>query len=581
MTLPATSLQSEFATTLVDEWARAGIRDAVVSPGSRSSALALALLQESRIHVHMRLDERSGAFFAIGIALASSSPVVIVTTSGTATAELHAAVVEADLARVPLIVATADRPVELHHVGAPQTIDQAQLFAGSLRYFLDLPVAEVEGRGHWRSFGARLAAESMSSPRGPGPVHANIAFREPMVGPVGELPPGRSDGRVWHEVVREVGVFSSAKKRFLEVITGCERGVIVLGGNPLRAVDGVLALSEALGWPILGDTRAIRREERFGTIAHSDQFLRSDRVVDRLVPDCVVHVGTPHSSKTLMKWNERLARAGVPHLFLDPYGSFDDAERYGSHFFAVDPDSFGNDLASAIASPQADTSWRQIWRAIDRAAGQAIAGDLDGLVLTEPGIARCVFAELGSNDTLFCSSSMPIRDVEWFAATDASPPRVLANRGANGIDGVVSSVLGAATSGEGRTVGLIGDLALLHDLSGFVWGSKEEVPQATFVVIDNGGGGIFSFLSYPDLIDEPTFERGFGTPQRIDLLEISRGLGCHSLEVHSLSELRDGLALCADEPGISVIIARTDRSENVVVHQRLADAVCTSAEALL
>lgn len=571
MTLPAPSIQAEYSAALVDEWARGGVRHAVVSPGSRSSMLALALLADARIDVHVRLDERSGAFFAIGIALSTGSPVVVVMTSGTAAAEVHAAVVEADLARVPLIIACADRPIELHSVGAPQTIDQSHLYGASVRYFLDLPVAEEATRGLWRSFGSRCVAEATNGPKGPGPVQVNLAYREPMVGPIGTVPPGRADGAPWHEVVRHEGIHLKTTRRFLDAIDGAQRGVLIAGGNTLREEESILAFAEHHGWPVLSDARALRRGSHAALIAHSDQFLRSNDVAIALAPDLIIHLGSPHSSKTLMHWNVAQANTGVPHVYVDPFGTFEDPGRYGSLFLAVDPAEL---LGVARQQPSLTSpDWLERWQSFDRAAEAAIAEIVDDSSLSEPGIARTVFSCLTDSDTLFCSSSMPIRDIEWFSAPQSLAPRVLANRGANGIDGIVSSVLGSAATTLGRTVGLIGDLAFFHDLSGLVWGTKEEIPTATFVVVDNHGGGIFSFLTYPAVVDDSTFERGFGTPQRQSIAISARGLGCSVTEVDSLHTLRDALDASSTVPGISIIVATTDRDENVALHEEISAAV--------
>ena len=573
MTLPVRSIQAEFSATLVDEWSRAGVRHCVISPGSRSSAMAIALLANTRMQTHLRLDERSGAFFALGLALSTREPVLIVTTSGTATTELHAAVVEADQARVPLVVVTADRPVELHHVGAPQTIDQSTLFGGSLRFHLDLPVAEEATRRHWRSFASRLVAEAVAGGRGPGPVHCNLAFREPMVGAVVALPKGRDFGRPWHEAVREVAVSAAVLDRFLDEIEGISRGVVIAGGTPLDEYEGILAFAGARGWPVLADARAIPRREEATLIAHADQFLRDTATVDRLEPEVIVHLGSPHASKTLMGWNERWAERGIPHLFVDPFGTYEDPERYGELFLAAEPNALLALSAAVDTGVNCEESWLQRWRECDAKTAIVLEQILDAGVLCEPAIAREVHRALTDDDTLFCSSSMPIRDVEWFAAARDDAPRVLANRGANGIDGVVSSILGVAADTHGRTIGLIGDLALLHDLSGFVWGSTEVVPNATLVLIDNAGGGIFSFLSYPGLVDRPLFERGFATPQRADLPALLRGFGVGVIVVESLAGLHDALVETSSTSGIHVIVARTDREANVEIHRAIAAAV--------
>jgi len=578
MTLSPTSIQAEFSATFVDEWVRAGVRHAVISPGSRSSGIALALLTDQRVNVSMRLDERSAAFFALGIALSTATPVVMLTTSGTAAAEVHAAVVEADLAQVPLIVVTADRPDELHGVHAPQTIDQTNLFGGSLRYLLDLPVPTEESRAHWRSFASRLVAEATAGAKGAGPVQANIAFREPIVGAIHAVPLGRPEGAPWHEVIHDDEAPATLSRRILDLFDSVQRAVLIVGGEEIVDSDLVLEYAQRRGWPVLSDARAIRRLQHHVLVGHADQFLRSSAIVDALRPELVVHVGMPHASKTLMGWNEYMSDEGVVHVFVDRFGRFGDPERVGAIFFAISPARLFRALLNSGTTPvEVESDWLEKWRRCDDAADQAIERTLDERSISEPGVARAVFRALGEHDTLFCSSSMPIRDIEWFSAPQSSAPRVLANRGANGIDGVISSVLGVAKASSGRTVGLVGDLAFLHDLSGLVWGTKEGVPPATLVVIDNQGGGIFSFLDYPSVVAQTTFERGFGTPQRSSIAEVANALGCQVLLADSLATLSDSFRRSASEPGICVVIVSTDRDENVKIHQELAQASIEAA----
>lgn len=582
MTLSPSSIQAEFSATFVDEWVRSGVRYAVISPGSRSSAIALALLTDQRVDVSMRLDERSAAFFALGIALSTATPVVMLTTSGTAAAEVHAAVVESDLAQIPLIIVTADRPVELHGVHAPQTVDQSNLFGKSLRYFLDLPVPSEETRPHWRSFASRLVAEATSGAKGAGPVQANIAFREPIVGSVESVPDGRPDGAPWHEVIRDVGGLTELAGRVRELFGAVQRAVLIVGGEELVDAEPVLEYARRRGWPVLGDARAIRRMDDRVLISHADQFLRSSTIVDALRPDLIVHVGMPHASKTLMGWNEHWSKEGVNHVFVDQFGGFGDPERIGAMFLAISPGRlFRSLLSSDATSADESSSWLERWRRCDDAVDRAIERTLEKASLSEPGVVRALFRALSEQDTLFCSSSMPIRDIEWFSAPQPSAPRVFANRGANGIDGVISSVLGVAKASSGHTVGLVGDLAFLHDLSGLIWGSKEEIPQATVVVIDNQGGGIFSFLEYPSVVAKATFERGFGTPQRSSIGEVASALGCHVLRADSLDALSDSIKKSALQPGISIVTVATDRDENVRIHQELARASIEAALAVI
>lgn len=623
------STQAEFAATLVDEWARAGVRDAVVCPGSRSAPLATALLASDAIRVHVRLDERSAAFFALGCALGSGRPALVVTTSGTAAAELHPAVLEADLAGVPLVVCTADRPVELHGVGAPQTVDQQGIFGRAVRFSCEPGVAEEATRSSWRSLASRLVAEATSGPAGPGPVHANLAFREPLSGEVAGLPsprpapaprpgpePGQAGsgaGPTWHRAVRAGSAGVDVVEAVDAVLAGAARGVVVAGagaaGSSPAGRDGVLSLARALGWPVLADPRAWPRGAHPGVVAAADGVLRANAAQRELVPDVVVHLGAPHASKVLAQWCAETAQLGAVHVLVDTVGRFRDPDRIAALVVAADPGELCAALAARLhAAPRADAgAWLASWEAAERAAQLAIDGVLAGRgACSEPGIARELFALVPDDATLVVSSSMPIRDLEWYARPRAGAPRVLANRGANGIDGVVSTVLGVAAAaatdgaaGPGETaarpgepaprvrraakptIGLLGDLALLHDLSGLVWGRAEVRPDATLVVVDNGGGGIFDFLPYATACDAQRFARAFRTPQGADIAGVARALGCAVREVTEMAGLARGLTASLDEPGISILLVRTPPHGNVALHDEIHAAVAAAVDAAL
>lgn len=585
MTLPGT-----FAATLVDEWARAGVEAAVVSPGSRSAPLARALLEDGRIPLTVRLDERSAAYFALGRALASGRPVLVVTTSGTAAAELVPAVIEADLAGVPLICCTADRPEELHHVGAPQTIEQADIFGTAVRFAASLAAPEAAGQPAWRSLAARAVAEATTGPRGPGPVHLNLAFREPLITEVGPLPAGRRAGAPWHRRIGGAGAPLACVDALVAAATPARRGVIVVGrgaaGTMAWGGRAVLELAAALGWPVLEDGRAWpKAPDSSGAvrIGFADHVLRSERARRALAPEVVLRLGGPPASKVLGTWLAELAEP-TTQLLVDPYGRWADPERRAEVVLAADPAELAagalGELEHRARSPEL---WTAAWAAADRAAGEAIGAVLAAEEqLSEPALARALHASLPPDSVIVASSSMPVRDLEWFSEPRPDAPVVHANRGANGIDGVTSTVLGVASarrSARGQTVGLLGDLAFLHDLSGLVWGAAERPPAARLVVVDNGGGAIFSFLPYAGALAGEVFERAFGTPQAHDVAAVAAGLGHRVIEIASTAELTAAL----DEPpeGIEVLIARSDRPANLAVHERLASAAARAVDAAL
>ena len=544
------SVQATFSATLVDEWVNLGVTDAVVCPGSRSTPLALPLAD--RLRVHVRLDERSAGFFALGLAMATGRPTVICVTSGTAAAELHPAVVEAHHARVPLIVCTADRPPELHDTGAPQTIEQVGLYGAATRWSHAPGVPTAGQEETWRPLATRAFSEATHGPEGPGPVHLNLAFREPLLGVAAPLP-----ARSGLEVVSGRG-----RGPDLEPLQG--RGLIIVGGSVPQPAEspGVVALADRLGWPVLADPLSGARVE--GTIAAADAIVRTQPPL----PECIVMLGVPWLSRALGTFVSDAARAGARVIVVDPWRQWADPSRVATEFHQCETDAW-LETAGATAKP-CDPEWLDGWRSREALAQTAIAEVL-GSDVSEPLVARAVHryaAETGA--TLVVAASMPIRDLEWYAEARELPPRVLANRGANGIDGVVSTALGVAASGDGqgvRTVALLGDLAFLHDVSGLV--NVPEVP-CTFVVLDNGGGGIFSFLPQAASIEPAVFEQLFGTPPTSDLGAVARGFGLPVHVVTALSQLEPALA--APTPAV-VRVMVPGRAQNVALHDAINQAV--------
>lgn len=521
------NVQATFAATLFDEWARAGVQHVVVSPGSRSTPLALAAARQPRVQVHVVLDERVAGFFAVGLALSTGRPAVVVTTSGTAAVELHPAVVEADLAGVPMIICTADRPPELHHVGAPQTVPQRLLYAEAVRWAFEPGVPDAAGAGAWRSLAARAFAEATADP---GPVHLNLAFRDPLTGDAGGLPPGRPDGSPWH-------VVDAAVSPAAPPLPSGARGVIVAGagtGDPAA----VHALADAMQWPVLADPRSGCRVPRRTTIAAADAILRAHR----FEPEFVLRVGAPWASKVLNQW---LASLGVEQWLYEPHRRWRDPERVVSRLLGA--------LPSAGDAP-APPDWLSSWAAAESAAQSAI----DAAAAGEAAIARDLVRGLPDGANLVVSSSMPVRDVEWYAAPREGI-RVFANRGANGIDGVLSTALGVAAGSPGvPTVALVGDLAFVHDVGALALAARRPDLDCTFVVVDNQGGGIFSFLPQAHELSASEFEQLFGTPHALNIEAIAHAFGA---------------------PKVRVL--KSDRSNNVSDHSKVHEAVAAAVEVAL
>ncbi|MDQ2725245.1 MAG: 2-succinyl-5-enolpyruvyl-6-hydroxy-3-cyclohexene-1-carboxylic-acid synthase [Actinomycetota bacterium] len=564
-------VSAAFAAVVIDEWVRAGVTDAVVAPGSRSTPLLVALAADGRLCIHPVLDERSAGFMALGLGLATGRPAPVVTTSGTAAVELHPAVVEADQAGVPLIAVTADRPSELHHVGAPQTVDQDTLFGPSTRWTVTPGVADLDAAGAWRSLSARTVAVSsgVGAPGArPGPVHLNVAFREPLLGDATPLPPGRPGGAPWHRVSAGAAPPADLIVALIAAHQG-RRGLLVAGagsGDPSR----VAALADRLGWPVLADPRSGLRTPAPRTVAAADALLRVPTVTGP-APDIVVRLGRPWASKVVNQWLDALP-ASVPQVLVDPHATWIDPGRQASHVTGADPTALATAILAELGPPPADRSWGQRWAGLEATAQAAIDAALDAEDgISEPALARGLLGAVGEGTVVVASSSMPVRDVEWWGRPRTGV-RVVANRGANGIDGMVSTAIGVALGSGAPTVALLGDLAFLYDAGTLLWARDRDI-DLTIVVVDNNGGGIFSFLPQASALAPDTFERYWGTPHHLDLAAVAGAYGVAARRLTDLDELAGTLK---GGPGVRVVIAGTDRSTNVAVHGRLHAAVAAA-----
>ena len=561
-----------FARALVDEWARAGISEACLAPGSRSAPLALALASDDRMRVHVHLDERSAAFFALGAAKASGRPAVVLCTSGTAAANFHPAVLEASHSRTPLVVCTADRPPDLRDTGAGQTVDQLDLYGRAVRWFCEVGVPEDHpgAATAWRSVAARAAAEALGPPAGP--VHLNLAFREPLL-PTGEPlvdAPGRPDGRPWTSVAQPArGPDNATVARLAELARARPRGVVVAGWGSGASPAAVERFAAAARWPVLADPISGLREGPHA-ISTYEALLRSPGFAAGHRPDLVIRLGAAPTSKPLTAWLD----PGVPQLLVDPDGAWLDPGRAAAERVAVEADPLLTAVAAAL-TPDADPgeAWLGSWQAADRSARAALDELLDGWeTLFEGRVARDVVDALPAGATLAVASSMPVRDVEAFVRP-RSGLRYLANRGVNGIDGFVSTVLGAATAAPGPTVGLLGDLCFLHDANGLHGATRRGV-DVTFVVLDNDGGGIFSFLPQAELPEH--FELLFGTPHGVDLATLA---GMHGVPVDRVEKAGDVVpavdaAIAAG--GVRCVVVPTERADNVARHREAWAAVAAA-----
>jgi 2-succinyl-5-enolpyruvyl-6-hydroxy-3-cyclohexene-1-carboxylate synthase len=527
----------------VDELARCGLAGACTSPGSRSTPLVLTLARQPGLACWSHVDERVAGFFALGVAKQTGRPAAVACTSGTAAAHYLPAVIEAREARVPLIVLTADRPPELREVGAGQAIDQLKLYGSAAKWFFEVGAhAATPERLRWIRQLAFRAFETAVGGR-PGPVHLNFPLREPLVldeplPPAEEAPPRRSR--------------RTPPPAAIDLEVG-PRAVIVAGRH--ERDDGLAAAlpraAAALGVPLLADPLSCARRGP-AAIAHYDALLRDSAFAAAHRPDTVIRIGDLPTSKPLRQW---LAGLDARQVAFDPEGTWQDPAGVVSEILDADPAAW----AKAVAGEAASTPWLDAWRRADAAAAEGIGAAL-GEGLSEPAVARAL-AALPPRATVFTASSMPVRDVETFWPALDAPPRVLAHRGANGIDGTLAAAFGAAAAG-GRVVAHVGDVALAHDIGALLIAKRLDVPL-TIVLVDNAGGGIFDFL--PVATQRDAYEDHVATPTGLDAERVAALFDLTYEPVHDLHQIREA-------PG-TLLHVRTDRAENLALHRRVWEEV--------
>ncbi|HEX3801304.1 MAG TPA: 2-succinyl-5-enolpyruvyl-6-hydroxy-3-cyclohexene-1-carboxylic-acid synthase [Solirubrobacteraceae bacterium] len=547
---------------LLDEFVRCGMEHACTCPGSRDTPIVLTIAREQRLQAWSHVDERAAGFFALGAAKATGKPVAVTCTSGTAAANLLPAVIEAREAGVPLIVLTADRPPELRDIGAGQTIDQIKLYGDAAKWFFELGVQEATSerlrwvralacRAYWTAVGGR-----------PGPVHINLPLREPLVldQPLPDGEPGgggRPNGEPWLEEQHATPVRASALPNRHEF----RRTVFVAGDlGPDPALGRRLAAFAARARvPLLADPLSGARSGA-AAVAHFDLILRDPQHVASLRPDVVCRIGDLPTSKPLRTWLSGLDEAMHVQFAADARW-IDPVSRTGQRI--VGPlDQLLERVEHDEVVPD-DSDWLDRWTQADRAVAHAISEPLVAAGLSEPATITALAQLLPSGATLFVGASMPIRDVEEFFPALAEPPRVMANRGANGIDGTVSSAFGVAATGGREVVLVLGDVTLAHDIGGLLAASRLGL-KVTLVLLNNDGGGIFNFL--PVASEGQVFEQHIATPTGLDFAQAAALYHCRHEHVASFDGLAEALMRALAGAQSTIIEVRTNRVANRRLH---------------
>ena len=571
--MKSTNSLTTYVQRVIDALVAQGVTRIVISPGSRSTPVAL-LLAHNAARYHLKLfvdvDERSAAFFALGMAKVSHQPVLLVCTSGTAAANYYPAVIEAQLTHQPLIVLTTDRPPELTNIGAPQAIDQDHLYGQYVKQFAQLPLPSADATTlDYVAFNVqRLVLASETTPLGP--VHLNLPLRKPLM-PDLELVAGPP---VVRKITKPMGDRQLSPTQLTQLVgqLSGRRGLFIAG--PQETADdwsGLVQLAEAVGWPILADPLSgLRQTDSSLVISGYEQLFAPPITLAAAQPELVIRIGATPVSAHLAGW---LKAFDGPVTLVDAAATLADHTLATTAVIRTTVATLVTQLTGRLAG--APAVYTQAWQTLEQVYRQQVKLAFQTDQLTEGQVAYTVATQVPSAN-VFVSNSMPIRDVDQFGIPQTHSLNWWCNRGANGIDGVVSSALGMAAVSDRANYLVIGDLAFFHDMNGLMMAQRHQL-ALTIIVINNNGGGIFSFL--PQAAAESYFEPLFGTPQNLKVAAVAQLYEATYELVASTADLQG--ALQQSTTGLRLIEVRTDRNENVVAHRKLASALKAEMEAHL
>jgi len=564
---------TEYLSAFINGLKSSGVQQAVISPGSRSTSLALLLHREPAIQTFVEVDERSAAFFALGLSKTSEQPVALVCTSGTAAANYYPAICEANASHVPLVVLTTDRPHELRQVGAPQAMDQLQLFQSHVKLFVEMALPETGEEmlnyAFWQ--GARSGATAQQVPMAP--VHFNFPLREPLLPDLEMV----SDQRPPVKVVSGENTLSNTQ--IMELVNQWQqkKGVLVVGGTCTKeAAQWFIQLAQALNWPLIADPLAnvlTSGTDSSHVLSHSDLF--ANHLSEKMAPEVVVRFGQLPVAKNVMLWLKSLT-AKTTFYLVDANGQWQDQLKRAQTVIHASETSLIQQILSQLEQPT-PISWLNRWKALENAVQTALVESVLAAELNEMTASLTVHQQMVAKGQLFVSNSMPIRYLDRFMTKQNY--RLLGNRGINGIDGIVSTALGmTAVAPERQNILLIGDLAMYHDMNGLLLAKRYGLPL-TIVLLNNNGGGIFSFLSQRTLRADD-FEPIFGTPIDLDFSLVAQLYGAEYTKISSLEQLKDCLVAAKIKPKFQILEVTGSRQANVALYEKIITTIAAKIESL-
>ncbi|MBP3039786.1 2-succinyl-5-enolpyruvyl-6-hydroxy-3-cyclohexene-1-carboxylic-acid synthase [Bacillaceae bacterium Marseille-Q3522] len=564
---------TSYIASFVAELTNIGIKDIVVSPGSRSTPIAMLMAEHPQLRLHIHVDERSAGFFALGIAKASRRAAVLLCTSGTAAANYFPAIVEAYYARVPLIVLTADRPHELRDNGAPQAINQIELYGKHVKWFTEMapPENHDEMLRYVRTTCGRAFFAAMNAPAGP--VHLNFPLREPLIPNLEKevlfAPSFFRENRYVAFTAGERTLTQEQVVQISQLISNAEKGIIVCGAiEEEQFAEVVLSLAKKLQYPILADPLSqLRSSGRNDFLIDTyDSILRSQHAKHLLKPDLIIRFGAMPVSKALTSFIK--ANDEAHQLVIDGGDGWRDPTLRATEMIYCQETAFCRAIV-AFAAGEDRSAYLELWRDMQKISEKQLSAIENVKTLSEVKFYQLLNSLLPDESILFVGNSMPIRDVDTFFRTTSKKIRMMANRGTNGIDGVISTALGAAVISKPLYL-VIGDLSFYHDLNGLLMAKLSQI-DITIILINNNGGGIFSFL--PQAAHRKHFEQLFGTPLDLDFSHIVRMYHGSYIKISDWDELTSSFQQNIANKGLRVIEITTNRERNVEEHRKLWDNV--------